>query len=30
MQKLMQKTENLYLADNAKNMPFVDEYSFMR
>jgi len=27
-QKLLQKTENLYLADNAKNMPFVDEYLF--
>lgn len=28
MQKLMQKTEKIYLADNAKNMPFVDEYLF--
>ncbi len=28
MQKLLQKTEKLYLADNAKNMPFVDEYLF--
>lgn len=28
MQKLMQNTEKLYLADNAKNMPFVDEYLF--
>src|SRR6056297_2699035 len=27
-QKLLQRTENLYLADNAKNMPFVDEYLF--
>jgi preprotein translocase subunit SecA len=25
MQKLLQKTEYLYLQDNAKNMPFVDE-----
>jgi len=28
MQKLLKKTENVYLADNAKNMPFVDEYLF--
>ncbi|REL39297.1 preprotein translocase subunit SecA [Rhodohalobacter sp. SW132] len=28
MQKLLQKTEKIYLADNAKNMPFVDEYLF--
>jgi len=28
LQKLMQNTEKLYLADNAKNMPFVDEYLF--
>ncbi|MEX2601808.1 MAG: preprotein translocase subunit SecA [Balneolaceae bacterium] len=27
-QKLMQQTEKIYLADNAKNMPFVDEYLF--
>lgn len=27
-QKLMQQTEKIYLADNAKNMPFVDEYLY--
>ncbi|MFU8812174.1 MAG: preprotein translocase subunit SecA [Balneolaceae bacterium] len=28
IQKLVQGTEKIYLADNAKNMPFVDEYLF--
>lgn len=28
MQKLIQKTEAVYLADNAKNMPIVDEYLY--
>ena len=28
MQKLVQSTEAIYLADNAKNLPFVDEYLF--
>jgi preprotein translocase subunit SecA len=28
MQKLVRSTENIYLADNAKNMPFVDEYLY--
>ena len=28
IQKLIQRTEGHYLADNAKNMPFVDEYLF--
>ena len=27
-QRLVQQTESLYLADNAKNMPFVDEYLY--
>jgi preprotein translocase subunit SecA len=28
MQKLVRSTENVYLADNAKNMPIVDEYLY--
>ncbi len=28
IQKLIQKTEAIYLADNAKNMPIVDEYLY--
>ena len=28
IQKLIQKTESFYLADNAKNMPVVDEYLY--
>ncbi|MEX0660345.1 MAG: preprotein translocase subunit SecA [Balneolaceae bacterium] len=28
MQKLVQSTEGIYLADNAKNLPFVDEYLY--
>ena len=28
IQKLIQRTESLYLADNAKNMPIVDEYLY--
>jgi len=28
MQKLVSKTEAVYLADNAKNLPFVDEYLY--
>ncbi len=28
VQKLIQRTEAIYLADNAKNMPFVDEHLF--
>ena len=28
IQKLIQRTEALYLQDNAKNMPIVDEYLF--
>ncbi len=28
MQKLVQSTESIYLADNAKNLPFVDEYLY--
>ncbi|MEX0607949.1 MAG: preprotein translocase subunit SecA [Balneolaceae bacterium] len=28
MQKLIQRTENFYLQDNAKNMPVVDEHLF--
>ncbi len=28
IQKLIQKTESFYLADNAKNMPIVDEYLY--
>ena len=28
IQKLIQKTESVYLQDNAKNMPFVDEYLY--
>lgn len=28
IQKLIQRTESVYLADNAKNMPFVDEYLY--
>jgi preprotein translocase subunit SecA len=28
LQKLVQRTESLYLADNAKNMPIVDEYLY--
>merc|ERR1711879_308244 len=28
IQKLIQKTESAYLQDNAKNMPFVDEYLY--
>ncbi len=28
MQKLVRSTENIYLADNAKNMPIVDEYLY--
>lgn len=28
MQKLVRRTESIYLADNAKNMPIVDEYLF--
>ena len=28
IQKLIQRTEALYLQDNAKNMPVVDEYLF--
>jgi preprotein translocase subunit SecA len=28
MQKLVQRTENFYLQDNAKNMPVVDEYLY--
>lgn len=28
LQKLIQKTEAFYLADNAKNMPIVDEYLY--
>ena len=27
-QRIVQQTESLYLADNAKNMPFVDEYLY--
>ncbi|MEX0905376.1 MAG: preprotein translocase subunit SecA [Balneolaceae bacterium] len=27
-QRLVQKTESIYLADNAKNLPFIDEYLF--
>ncbi|MEX1063462.1 MAG: preprotein translocase subunit SecA [Balneolaceae bacterium] len=27
-QKLTRQTENIYLADNAKNMPYVDEYLY--
>lgn len=27
-QRLVQQTESFYLADNAKNMPFVDEYLY--
>ncbi len=27
-QRLVQQTESIYLADNAKNMPFVDEYLY--
>lgn len=28
IQKLVRRTESLYLADNARNMPFVDEYLY--
>ncbi|MGM0506390.1 MAG: preprotein translocase subunit SecA, partial [Bacteroidota bacterium] len=28
IQKLVRRTESIYLAENAKNMPFVDEYLF--
>jgi preprotein translocase subunit SecA len=28
IQKMIQKTEAFYLADNAKNMPIVDEYLY--
>ncbi|MEX2352127.1 MAG: preprotein translocase subunit SecA [Balneolaceae bacterium] len=28
LQRLMQQTENIYLAENAKNMPIVDEYLY--
>ncbi|MCR9131048.1 MAG: preprotein translocase subunit SecA [bacterium] len=28
IQKMIQKTESFYLADNAKNMPIVDEYLY--
>lgn len=28
IQKMIQKTESVYLADNAKNMPIVDEYLY--
>jgi preprotein translocase subunit SecA len=28
MHKIVQRTEAIYLAENAKNMPFVDEYLF--
>jgi len=28
MQKLVRRTESIYLADNAKNMPIVDEYLY--
>ncbi|MEX1211917.1 MAG: preprotein translocase subunit SecA [Balneolaceae bacterium] len=28
LQKLVRRTESIYLAENAKNMPFVDEYLF--
>ena len=27
-QRLVQKTESVYLADNAKNLPFIDEYLY--
>ncbi|MEX2585810.1 MAG: preprotein translocase subunit SecA [Balneolaceae bacterium] len=28
LQKMVRRTENIYLAENAKNMPFVDEYLY--